>query len=67
MIIAQKCPVCQGTRMVPNGFYSQSQQSTTDATPETCLTCNGEGIVYIEQGEPQTNKGGLHTYPEQES
>lgn len=43
-----KCPVCNGTGLVHNGFYNSIVQGqvTTDATPETCKTCNGQGIVW---------------------
>ena len=46
---AERCPVCGGNGLVPNGFYMQTsgQWSTTSTTPETCRTCNGSGMVII--------------------
>jgi uncharacterized cupin superfamily protein len=43
-----RCPICNGTGNVPNGFYNQTsgEWTTTDATPETCQTCSGRGIVW---------------------
>ena len=45
---AQRCPVCGGNGLVPNGFYNTVTgiMSTTSITPETCRSCNGTGIVY---------------------
>jgi hypothetical protein len=41
------CPVCNGKKKVPNGFYNfDGYSSTTDATPHICQTCNGEGIIW---------------------
>lgn len=43
-----RCPVCNGTGLVPNGFYTRtiSYWPTTDVTPETCRTCKGTGIFW---------------------
>ena len=43
----QKCPVCGGNGIVPNGFYTQTtgQWATSDVTPDKCRTCQGTGIV----------------------
>jgi hypothetical protein len=44
------CPVCNGTRHVPEGFYRQNLQGewsspgTTDYEP--CRTCKETGIVW---------------------
>jgi len=39
------CPVCGGRGMVPGGFYVTNPLS--DSTePETCRTCNGEGVLW---------------------
>jgi len=45
--IAQRCPVCGGNGLVPNGFYNtvSGVGSTTSITPETCRTCNGTGFI----------------------
>lgn len=46
-----KCPVCNGQRRVPRGFYDAigvDNWTTSDVTPETCRTCNGSGIVWGE-------------------
>lgn len=45
---AQRCPVCGGNGLVPNGFYNTVTGigSTTSITPETCRSCNGTGIVF---------------------
>ena len=50
--IAQRCPVCGGNGMVPNGFYNTVTgiASTTSIIPETCRTCNGSG-VYEQKSE----------------
>jgi uncharacterized cupin superfamily protein len=51
MKVPFKCPICGGNGLVPHGFYNQTggQWSSTDTTPETCRSCNGSGIVYVEQ------------------
>lgn len=43
-----RCPVCNGSGLVPNGFYMQTggHWSTTSITPETCRSCGGTGIVW---------------------
>lgn len=43
-----RCPVCSGKGIVPNGFYLTDNDwaSTTDASPETCRSCNGTGVVW---------------------
>ena len=53
-----RCPVCGGSRVVPNGFYRQTSGDwlTTDATPETCRSCNGIGIIYGEEIEDDNKK-----------
>ncbi len=42
-----KCPVCNGNGLVSNGFYRQTSGhwSTSDASPETCKSCNGLGYI----------------------
>lgn len=49
-LVAQKCPVCNGTGYVPYGFYTQNLQGqwTTSATGhETCRSCHGLGYVVV--------------------
>ena len=43
----QKCPVCDGRRTVPNGFYvNYSHPSAANFTgQEPCQTCNGAGVI----------------------
>ena len=43
-----RCPVCGGNGLVPSGFYDQvsGEWWSSDASPETCRTCNGTGIVW---------------------
>lgn len=41
------CPVCVGRGLVQRGFYNVGNvYDTTDATPEVCKTCGGNGIVW---------------------
>lgn len=40
-----RCPVCEGRGTVPAGFYSRVTYAA-GATPETCATCSGRGIVW---------------------
>ncbi len=42
------CPVCNGTGLVPNGFYNNIYGFgvTSDLTPETCRSCTGTGLVW---------------------
>ena len=51
---AQRCPVCGGNGLVPNGFYNTVTGigSTTSITPEKCLSCNGTGIVFPYASKP---------------
>lgn len=46
-----KCPVCNGTKVVPNGFYNSTSgyYTTNSTTPEPCQSCNGTGIVWSEE------------------
>jgi len=51
MKIPFKCPVCNGTGRVSRGFYDAigvDNWTTSDATPETCRSCGGTGIVYVD-------------------
>jgi len=42
-----KCPVCNGSGIVPPGFYiSTSGFSTTNYSSDTCRACNGMGIIW---------------------
>lgn len=43
-----RCPICGGNGKVPAGFYNQTSGDwiTTSTEPETCLSCNGTGIVW---------------------
>lgn len=44
-----KCPICNGTGTVPNGFYNQNLDgwyTSTTTRDETCRSCNGTGIVW---------------------
>ena len=43
-----RCPVCNGSGLVPNGFYMQtsSHWSTSSITPEICRSCGGTGVVW---------------------
>lgn len=41
------CPVCQGRRTVPPGFYGFYWGSgATNAEPEPCRSCDGTGVVW---------------------
>ncbi len=43
-----RCPVCDGSGLVPEGFYMQTSGhwSTTVTMPEQCRTCGGTGVVW---------------------
>jgi hypothetical protein len=43
-----KCPVCDGKRKVPLGFYSypQDQCLSFPAAPDTCRYCRGQGSIW---------------------
>lgn len=42
-----KCPVCEGRGVVPAGFYIPNETfALTSTSPETCQSCNGQGIVW---------------------
>jgi hypothetical protein len=50
------CPVCNGRKRVPSGFYNTSGFGTSStAVDEECRTCNGSGIVWGPSESPQTN------------
>jgi DnaJ-class molecular chaperone len=56
---ANKCPVCDGRRMVPCGFYNMSGAVASTA-PEICLSCKGTGYVIVpEDKEPETKGPGI--------
>jgi len=44
-----KCPVCNGTGKVPNGFYSNiggKYGVSTSTEPEGCRACNCTGVIW---------------------
>jgi len=42
-----RCPICNGKGLVPCNFYSFSTFNVTSAaTPETCRSCGGNGILW---------------------
>lgn len=42
-----KCPVCNGSGLVPSRFYSQSPYwGSTTITSNNCRSCNGSGILW---------------------
>ena len=51
MKVPFRCPICGGSRIVPNGFYDNTSGdwSRTSATPEPCRSCEGSGIIIVEQ------------------
>ena len=50
----EKCPVCLGNGLVPNGFYSTTRQEegylvwiAGSTEPEACKSCNGKGYIIV--------------------
>jgi hypothetical protein len=44
----QLCPVCLGRGIVPSGFYmvpAGQGHTTSDARPDKCRTCAGQGVL----------------------
>lgn len=43
----QKCPVCLGKGIVPQGFYMTPgwEGFATSTSPDPCRSCDGRGIV----------------------
>jgi len=42
-----KCPVCEGSGIVPSGFYLKTGDSwTSNTTSEKCRACDGKGIIW---------------------
>lgn len=42
-----KCPICNGTGIVPGGFYfSVNGYCSTTNTTEICRQCQGSGIIW---------------------
>lgn len=49
MMTPHRCPVCNGTGLVPNGFYAVigvDTYSDISTAGITCRSCNGSGIVW---------------------
>lgn len=45
--IPHRCPICEGSEIVPHGFYNQtSGRWSSSGTTEKCRTCMGIGIVW---------------------
>ena len=46
---AERCPICFGKGIVPNGFYNSTEYtwSSTSTMPEKCRSCFGRGYVEI--------------------
>ena len=42
----QKCPICEGRGIVPEGFY-QSLRRLSKKNAERCRLCSGIGAIYI--------------------
>jgi hypothetical protein len=43
-----RCPVCEGSKCVPYGFYlDRETQSTSVQLVEPCRQCGGTGIIYV--------------------
>jgi DnaJ-class molecular chaperone len=40
----ERCPVCEGRGMVPQGFYGEQSVATQTGT-EPCRSCGGAGII----------------------
>jgi len=54
-MIPHRCPVCNGSGGVVQGFYSTPGQPKFDSTstsPETCRSCWGSGVVWQAAGDP---------------
>ena len=51
----EKCPVCGGNGLVPDGFYYQTSGNwpTSGTGGETCHSCGGKGYVVIPDSEDQ--------------
>ena len=47
--IPHKCPICDGTGTVPNGFYNKFSSCSTTITPEQCRSCSGSGILWAQE------------------
>jgi len=49
------CPVCSGRGFVPQSFYlgNGPGSSSTGTGTETCRTCNGTGVVWAPDEQPQ--------------
>ena len=48
------CPVCNGKRLLPPGFYDQIGEwysSTAGNAPEICRSCDGRGWVEVHEDE----------------
>src|SRR5690242_17660008 len=41
-VIKQRCPICEGRKFVPAGFYTGLAASLN---PDQCQQCNGTGMV----------------------
>lgn len=41
--IRQRCPICEGRKVVPAGFYSFRLAGTTN--PDPCRQCGGTGMI----------------------
>ncbi len=47
-----KCPICEGHRILPAGFYTVpagQEFTSTDCSHVQCVSCSGTGILYVEQ------------------
>ena len=53
---ANRCPVCDGKGIVPAGFYSYGNGSTSTAD-ETCRSCKGTGYVVVPEDIVTEKKG----------
>lgn len=42
----QKCPVCRGRGIVPEGFYERLGKLDREKT-EACRPCQGQGVIYL--------------------
>ena len=58
----ERCPVCLGNGLVPNGFYSTTNQEggrlywiSASTEPEMCRSCSGKGWIKVPDSSPLAN------------
>lgn len=60
-MIPHKCPICNGHKIVPGGFYEATGESWSSShISEPCQQCSGTGIIWEKAETPSHGLTPIH-------